>query len=88
MANSTYIILGFVGALLATALLFVVIEIVPTESSSTTFAIGAGLMLLGSVSLMLSERTRLAGVGFTIGVLVSAAGALVIAALSAVEHTV
>jgi hypothetical protein len=85
--NRTDLTSGFIGALMATAALFVVVEQGPTESSSATFISGAGLMPLAGVLLMLPERTWLVGVGFIVGAMASIAGVVAIAALSVVQHT-
>jgi len=86
--NGTHLPWGFIGALMATAVLFVVVEHGPRESSSATCISGAGLMLLAGVLLMLPERTWLVGVGFIVGAMASIPGAVAIAAISVVQHTV
>jgi hypothetical protein len=55
--NGPHLPWGFIGALMAIAVLLVVVEHGPRESSSATFISGAGLMPLAGVLLMLPERT-------------------------------
>jgi hypothetical protein len=85
--NGPHLPWGFIGALMAIAVLLVVVEHGPRESSSATFISGAGLMPLAGVLLMLPERTWLVGVGFIVGAMASIAGVVAIAALSVVQHT-
>jgi hypothetical protein len=73
---------------LATAVVFLVVELGPNETSSATLLVGAGLLLLGGVLLTFPERTWLVGVGFLVGAAVSLACAVLIAGLIIAQHTV
>lgn len=79
---------GFIASILATAVVFLVADLGPRETSSAMFLVGLGLLLLGGVLLMLPPRTWLVGVGFLVGAVVSVAGWVVIGILSIVQHTV
>jgi hypothetical protein len=78
---------GFIAALSACVVGFLVIGLWQSATTAT-FLAWTGLMFLIGVLLLLPERTWLAGVGFLVGAAISVAGAVAIAVLWAVQHTV
>ena len=79
---------GLIVGMVATALMFLVVELGPNETSSALLLIGAGSLLLVGILLMFPDRTWLVGVGFLVGAAVSLAGAVLIGGLIIAQHTV